>query len=217
MGRKLTWSEDYLLSLNTLVWAESKRIPHGHFAFAIRKRGGAADSDTVFDFRAPWELDRRTEPRDVFGEEMLLRSYSENYYDWLWTHTARRHCGVVSSFVRICEEQIILLQAYRGKIHDVRQYELLKGNCASIGLQVLNRILPLDKRLPRENSIMDLPVRKIRIAEDAFGGVVAVVEHQSTTLQQGRQLTHKNQTLPAEPDRRTSLPFRNLLKVKEIN
>ncbi len=217
MGEKLEICPNYLLMINSLKWSEKDFINHGHFSFGIRKRGGSVDSDIIFDFRAPWNSDQRTKLKDAFGEPLFLHSYRENYYDWLSTQTALRHCDVTSTFVSVHQEQIILIQSCRERIHDVVEYNLLKGNCATIGVQFLNRLLPLDQRIPCEFSLIDLPARKIRLAAKSFGKFVAVVEHKSSTLSSGRSLTHKNQTMPAVPGRKSCLPFQKLLQVAAVN
>lgn len=217
MGCPLTESKDYLLSFNNLSWAEKDGLAHGHYCFALRKRGGDPDGDMIFDFRAPWTLDRRTAAKDMFDESITLQSYHENYYDWLATQTTVRHCDIFATFVPVSEEQVILLKAYKGGVHKASRYRLFKSNCASLGLQFTNRLLPLDERIPGENSILDFPARKISVATGNFGETVADIGIDSTTLEKRSEFTHKNKTLRARPSRRKCESFLLLKQVAAIN
>lgn len=217
MGEELTISKKHLLSLNSIVWAEGTGNQFGHLAIAVRRRGGSADCDYILDFRAPWELDRRSELKDLLTYNLDLIGIRENYYDWLSTQTRYRHCDVTSTFVRVHHEQLLLLEAYSREIHNAGEYRILKGNCGSLGVEVLNRLLPLDRRIPREDSFADLPDKKISLAVPCFGGPVSVVENKSVTLQIGRKIRHRNDSVPAEPSRSKNTCFLKFSRVPEIN
>lgn len=218
-GVSLTESCDHLLAITNLEWDDPDKYSHGHFAFALRKRRGSPSKDTIYDFRAPWYEDRRprfTEAPNIHNV-LKLRGLQENLYDWLYTQTEYRNSHVTMSFTRIHKEQIALLRAYKGNVHDAGNFRVFKKNCASLGTQFLNRLLPLDEEIRGEDSFADLPTRAHKASVDAFGGAVEAVEIKNHTLEAGNDPTSKSELHAAQPSRAASRPYRKLMEVAEIN
>ena len=219
MGLPLTESKDEFLGVTSLMWDDPRKKSFGHYALALRARGGDVARDVLFDFRAPWHLDRRpriTEAPNV-NNQLKLRALGENLYDWLYTQTEYRNSHVKMSFVRVHEEQAALLRAWESQVHQAGNFRVFKKNCASLGVQIANRLLPLDQRISGDKSFADFPLRSCRATVRRFGGAICEVEIRNVTVQRGRKPTSKSQLRRAQPSRTGSRPYQKLLKVPEIN
>ncbi|MDF1751972.1 MAG: hypothetical protein P1U89_04260 [Verrucomicrobiales bacterium] len=218
-GMDLKESCDHLLAITTLEWDDPDKYSHGHFAFALRKRGGDIHTDALYDFRAPWELDRRprfTEAPNIHNK-LKLKALRENLYDWIYTQTEFRNSHVTMSFVKVHEEQVALLRAYNGRVHEAGNFRVFKKNCASLGTQFINRLLPLDEEIKGEHSFADLPLRKNQHTIEQLGGLIKEVYIENRTLEAGREPTSRSKLHPAKPSRKLSRGYQILSAVDEVN
>ncbi|MEM7697818.1 MAG: hypothetical protein AAF236_05380, partial [Verrucomicrobiota bacterium] len=135
-----------LINLHTQFLEPKKKESAGHFCFGIRNRGGDANGDLVFDFRAPWYLDSSPTIPDAlnFDNSLQIRAFSANLYDWLYTQTSIRGCYVKIWFVPISVEQRTLLEGIADvdSIHAGGPFKPARKNCASLGLLFLDRLSP---------------------------------------------------------------------------
>jgi hypothetical protein len=219
MDLPLTESVSHLLAITTLQWDDPTKKSFGHYAFSLRKRGGNERSDSLYDFRAPWDLDRRPRPVEAnnLQGELKIRALRENLYDWLYTQTEFRNNHVKMSFLKINEEQISLLRILDERAHEAGDFRVLKKNCASLGRQIINRILPLDKQVPGDYAWADLPFQACDETIKLFGGALSEVEILNVTRERGHNPTSRSDLHPAAPSRSASRPFQMLKAVPEIN
>jgi hypothetical protein len=218
-GLKLKESCDHLLAITALELEDPEENSFGHFAFALRKRGGDCKSDSIFDFRAPWYEDRRprfTEAPNIHNV-LKLKGVRVNLYDWLYTQTEYRNCHVSMHFVKVHEEQIAILKAFNGNVHEAGNFRVFKKNCASLGVQFINRILPLDEEIKGEDALADLPLKIRDATVEHFGGSLKELRVENMTLKVGRTPTNKSEIKPAQPSCKGCRPFKALSKVAEIN
>ncbi len=218
-GMKLAESSNHLLAITTLELEDPKENSFGHFAFALRKRGGDCSKDSVYDFRAPWYEDRRPRFSEApnFHNVLKLKGVRANLYDWLCTQTEYRNCHVSMHFVKVHEEQIAILKAFNGSIHEAGNFRILKKNCASLGVQFINRILPLDEAIKGENAFADFPLKVRDATVEHFGGSLKEFRVDNFTLKLGRTPTNKSEIRAASPSCKECRPFKVLSKVPEIN
>ncbi len=219
LGLPLTESREHLLSVTTLVWDDPEKQTFGHYSIVLRRRGGDAAGDAVFDFRAPWTLDRRprvTEAPNIHNR-LKLRALHENLYDWLYTQTEYRNCHVNFHFVSVHEEQVVLLEAFKGRLHEAGNFRPFKKNCASLGLQFANRLLPLDQRIGGEDAFADLPYPAAEASVEKMGGAIFSLQIENRTQERGREPTSNSTLRAARPSRTQSRPYRLLLAEPAIN
>lgn len=219
MDEPLNPSRDHLLAMTALVWDDPDKETFGHFSFVLRRRGGCPDGDLVFDFRAPWLLDRRPRFTEApnFHNRLKLRTWKENLYDWIYTQTEFRNCHIRIQFVETCEEQVTLLRSFDGEQH-AGNFRVLKKNCASLGLQTLNRIIPLDERIKGEHKIADLPFKTYENAIEKFGAIdLEEIFIENVTQEQGNEFTSKTALREARPSRGSSRGYSILQKIAVIN
>ncbi len=186
----------------------------GHFCFGLRKVGGDAENDILFDFRAPWFVDRP--PRITEGlnlhNRLLLSAIVENLYDWLYTQTEYRHCYVDCWFLPVSKEQVTLLRhiAARPVIHDAGHFRAFRKNCASLGLGFLHRLEPIGTPLPLGRGVADIPTVAARRIVEGFDEKPPFFRLENVTHKRDREPTAKSFIHRAQPTRVTSRPFREL-------
>lgn len=219
MDQPLTPSRDHLLAMTALVWDDPDKTTFGHFSFLLRRRGGCPDGDLVFDFRAPWLLDRRPRFTEApnFHNRLKLRTWKENLYDWIYTQTEYRNCHIRIQFVETFQEQVTLLKAFDGE-QRAGNFRVLKKNCASLGLQTLNRIIPLDDRIKGEHKLVDLPFKTYENSIEKFGAIdLEEIFIENVTQERGNEFTSKTALRRAGPSRGTSRGYSILQKIAVIN
>ncbi|MDF1823063.1 MAG: hypothetical protein P1U68_00385 [Verrucomicrobiales bacterium] len=198
-----------------------KKTTKGHFCFGLRSKGGDADGDLLFDFRAPWSLDRP--PRATEGlnlhNRLLLSATVENLYDWLYTQTEYRHCYVECWFLPVSKEQVTLLHhiAERPVAHEAGQFRAFRKNCASLGLGFLHRLQPIGTPLPLGRGVADIPTVAARKIVEGMEEEPPYFLLENVTHQRGRQPTAKSTIHRAQPSRVSSRAFRLLRTVPEVN
>lgn len=198
-----------------------EKTTSGHFCFALRRKGGDSERDTLFDFRAPWDLDRP--PRMTEGlnlhNRLLLSAAAENLYDWLYTQTEYRHCYVECWFLPVSKEQVTLLRhiAERPVLHEAGQFRAFRKNCASLGLAFLHRLEPIGTPLPLGRGIADIPTVVTRNVIDNLDDEPPYFLLENVTHKRGREPTAKSTIHRAEPSRGTSRAFRLLRTIPEAN
>ena len=218
-GSILTESTTHLLGIASLEWDEEGAHSFGHYAICLRQRGGNADGDSIYDFRAPWREDRR--PRFTegpnFHNRLKISALQQNLYDWAYTQSEHRNCNVTLSFFKVSEEQVLLLQSFNGRVHEAGNFRAFKKNCTSLGTRFMNRILPVDEPVPGKDAAFDIPNRAREATLKRFGGIITEVGIENVTDERGRKPTNKTDIHPAEPSRGASRPFRILKDLPEIN
>lgn len=222
MGLPQTPDSSYDLVMINLHYDHfGEKTTNGHFCFGLRKKGGDAENDLLFDFRAPWGLDRP--PRFTEGlnlhNRLLLSATVENLYDWLYTQTEYRHCYVDCWFLPVSKEQIILLKhiAARPVAHEAGQFRAFRKNCASLGLGFLHRLEPIGTPLPLGRGVADIPtVAAKRILED-LEEEPPYYRLENVTHERGREPTAKSDIHRARPSRSASRAFRLLRTIPEAN
>lgn len=223
MGMPLRRNYSHQLLIVNQHWErkEGKKTTWGHFCFALRKRGGDPNGDTMFDFRAPWPYDRRarfTEAPNIHNR-LKLEGTTVNLYDWFHTQTQYRNCYINMWAVPIHEEQLTLLQALsdRDEKHQAGNFRVGKKNCASMGAHYLDRILPFGEGIERKVELIDLPVKTGQLTVKRFADKNISVKISNITRKLGRTPTCKSELRPAGPSRATCRSFRLLRNNPEIN
>lgn len=198
-----------------------RKISTGHFCFALRKRGGDAENDVLFEFRAPWELDRphRVTEGLNFHNRLLLSATAENLYDWLYTQTEYRHCHVDCWFLPVSKEQVTLLRhiADRPVVHEAGQFRAFRKNCASLGLAFLHRLEPIGTPLPLGRGLADIPAVAVRRVLENYESEAPYFRLTNVTHERGREATAKSEIRRAQPTRADSRAFCMLRSVPEVN
>lgn len=198
-----------------------KKTTNGHFCFALRRRGGDAENDLLFDFRAPWHLDRPPRPTEGLNihNRLLLSATVENLYDWLYTQTEYRHSYVECWFLPVTKEQVTLLKhiADRPVAHEAGQFRVFRKNCASLGLAFLHRLQPIGTPLPLGRGVADRPTVAAQRILDDFEENPPYFRLENVTHERGREPTAKSTIHRAQPSRAGSRAFRMLRTVPEAN
>lgn len=201
---------------------DGKKDSLGHFCFGLRKRGGDAERDTVFDFRAPWYEDRPPtlmEGMNSGNKLETLTGHTVNFYDWLYTQASYRHCLVEMTFLPVSREQVTVLRYFDEKIspHDAGEFKGLRKNCASLGMAFYDRLGSVSEPVSLGKGLADIPsATAARIVEEAGGGF-PFYELGNNTHERGREPTAKSKIHRAKPSRAGSRSFRELRGVKGIN
>jgi len=223
MGMPLHRSHSHQLFITNMHWdkGEGKKESLGHFCFGIRKRGGDTAKDVIFDFRAPWDHDRRARFTEALNlhNRLKLEGMTLNLYDWFYTQTERRNCYVNLWFLPIFEEQLSLLHDFsaRDEWHRAGNFRVGKKNCASLGGHFLNLILPIGEKIKGRDNIFDYPVQTRQAVVDRFSKNSILIELTNMTQKLGHTPTNKSALQPALPSRKGSRPYRFLLKNPRIN
>ncbi|MDF1860641.1 MAG: hypothetical protein P1U87_10525 [Verrucomicrobiales bacterium] len=194
----------------------------GHFCFGLRKRGGAADLDTVFDFRAPWYEDRLPtllEGMNYGNKLQPLYGYTENLYDWIYTQTSYRHCYVQMWFLPVSHEQLTLLRYFDREIeaHDAGHFKGLRKNCASLGMAFLDRLERVSEPISLGRGLADIPTQTVKKLLKESGGNYPFYQIENNTHESGRVATAKSEIHRAQPSRGSSRSFLALRNVEGIN
>lgn len=194
----------------------------GHFCFGLRKRGGAADLDTVFDFRAPWYEDRLPtllEGMNYGNKLQPLYGYTENLYDWIYTQTSYRHCYVQMWFLPISHEQVTLLRYFDQEIepHEAGHFKGLRKNCASLGLAFLDRLKRVSEPISLGRGLADIPTQTVKKLLKESGGEYPFYQIENNTHESGHEATAKSEIHHAQPSRGSSRSFRALRSLEAIN
>jgi|GEM_PF-785891 len=194
----------------------------GHFCFGYRERGGAPQQDTMFDFRAPWYLDRKPGKIEALNlhNRLKLEVTIENLYDWLYTQTEFRNCLVKMWFIPVYEEQFALLRdfARRGEGAQAGNFRAGKKNCASLGARFFERILPIRDHLEGGSRIFDFPVKTAKWVVKCYPPQKTIyVKIDNVTQEHGHKPTYKSEIHAALPSRSGSRCFRLLAEIPGIN
>ena len=223
MGLRQTPAPSHHLVIICLKYDfDGKKDSLGHFCFALRKRGGDAQRDIVFDFRAPWYEDRTPtliEGMNSGNKLEPITAYTSNFYDWLYTQTSYRHCYVQMWFLPVSREQTTVLRYFDEKIqpHDAGEFKGIRKNCASLGMAFVDRLGPLSEPVSLGSGLADIPSQTAdRIVEER-GGDFPFFELENNTHESGREPTAKSKIHRARPTRASSRSFRTLRAVKGIN
>ena len=197
------------------------KLNHGHFCFGLREIGGDAEQDLVFDFRAPWDLDRRPKITEAVNlhNKLRLMSDTQNLYDWLYTQTEYRNCWVNLWFLPATQSQVTLLRSFneRGVQHAAGSFRPFRKNCASLGSLFFARLQPFtaDSLLRRGPSI-DFPVGVANRVKEPYEKL-PFFRVENMTHVNGREPTAKSEIHRAQPSRASSRVFRDLQKVPGAN
>lgn len=208
-----------LINLHYDHFEEKKSF--GHFCFGLRKVGGDAEGDLLFDFRAPWDLDRQpriTEAVNIHNR-LVLSANVENLYDWLYSQTEFRHCYVECWFLPISKEQVTLLRhiANRPVAHEAGQFRVFRKNCASLGMGLLHRLQPIGTPVPLGRGVADIPTVAAKNILEQLDDTPPYFRLTNVTHERGREPTAKSTIHKAVPSRATSRAFRLLRTVAEVN
>ena len=220
MGLPLHQDPDHqLLVINLHYDREDGKQRAGHFALGIREVGGNPNRDLAFDFRAEWYLDRRATLIEALNlnNELPLRGYSKNLYDWLYTQTEYRNCHADLWFLPIYREQVRMLRHFVEEVgvHESGQFKPVRRNCTTLGLAFLDRLKPFRSELPLGKGIADIPTTAAyRYVEPYNAPHFRLTNY---TDDRGRKPTVKSKILPASPSRAASRPYRELRKLAFAN
>ena len=220
MGMPLTPEPDYHLAVLLSLW-ESGVSYYGHIGFGLRRSGGDAESDVLFDPRAPWFIDESPSPKAWlnFDNSLINGLQVSNLYDWLYTQTHFRASRIRVTFLPATREHVVLIQdldrRFREDPGDLGPFRSFHNNCASISREYFAAMFPLDQRFGAWNPIADVPQKVERQAIKRFG-VIEVVELPGHTEASGREATFDS-TILKPPDRRATPEFQKLLQAKAIN
>lgn len=221
MGNQLTLLPDYhLVIINIHYDYKGEKESVGHFCFALRKRGGSPDGDELFDFRAPWFVDRVprvTESANIHNR-LKLSAFTTNIYDWIYTQTEYRNCYVRLWFLPVMEEQKQLLEHFSdsGKPHLSGNFRVFRKNCASLGLLFYDRIQSLANPAPHGGLLSDMPMLAASRIVERFDNV-PYVEIPNVTDKRGRAPTAKSKLWPAQPSRAESPGYKILASDPKVN
>lgn len=148
---------------------------YGHFALALRKEGGDPVNDILLDPRAPWEKDEPPTAKDWGrgGEELIAGVHSRNLYDWLYTQTHYRGLIVRAYFVEASVEQVHLIRELdrRDDLQEIARFRTFRYNCATLGEQIFDRLLPIGHDVCRSHPIADIPDRLAKKIDRRFDSV----------------------------------------------
>ncbi len=219
MGVPLPVSKTYhIAAIN--IYHDDGGSEVGHFCIGVRKIGGDADDDFVIDIRAPWYEDGAASFKQALNHDnsLINQLIPNNMYDWLYTQGEFRGCRSEIWFMRVSDAQVRLLQTILHRKNRIKTgpFRPLKGNCASIGEKILNRVLPLDHDFQLMYTIGDVPRPTAKQMVRRFGGDVAFVVLHSHQ-REGEPITAKSAIHPAEPSRSTTPEFKQLRSVPELN
>ncbi|MEM6278922.1 MAG: hypothetical protein AAF733_05540 [Verrucomicrobiota bacterium] len=193
----------------------------GHFCFGLRRVGGNANGDVLFDFRAPWFEDRQPRLTEAINlhNRLPLSITTSNLYDWLYTQTEYRHCYVDCWFLPVSKEQVVLLRHLSTSpvVHEAGQFRAFRKNCASLGLGLLHRLEPIGTPLPLGKGVADIPTVSARKYLENRGGEPTFVRLENVTHERGREATAKSEIHHAQPSRETSRAFRLLRSAVDEN
>lgn len=193
----------------------------GHLCFGIRERGGNAQNDLIFDFRAPWFLDRQPRVTEAINlhDRLPLSAMAMNLYDWLYTQTEFRHCYVDCWFLPVSKEQVALLHhlAERPVVHDAGQFRAFRKNCASLASAFLHRLEPIGKPLPLGRGVADIPTQKARQYLEELDESPPFYQLENVTHLRGREATARSRIYHAQPSRESSRAFRMLRMAEGAN
>ena len=201
---------------------DGKKYSFGHFCFALRKRGGDAQGDVVFDFRAPWYEDRTPtliEGMNSGSKLEPITGHTANFYDWLYTQTSYRNCFVEMWFLPVSREQATVLRYFDEEIepHDAKEFRGIRKNCASLGMAFVDRLGPISEPISLGMGLADIPTKTAdRIVEER-GGEFPFFQLENNTQESGREPTAKSQIHRAQPSREASRSFRKLRAAAGIN
>ncbi len=213
MGCRLQPSQDYSIGFTTLILGEEGKLTFGHFSMGLRRRGGDADGDTAFDFRAPWLVDRRPRSTEAFNihDRLQISVWTDNLYDWTYTQHEMRNCHVRVRTVPTFCEQVTLLKAFCADSQsEPTAFRVFKKNCASLGTRFADRLLPFDRAIPGKASLIDFPFPKNDLTVEAFGGALDEVYIENRTTRP----TNKTAIHQARPSREGSISFQ---KMRELD
>lgn len=193
----------------------------GHLCFGIRHKGGDAENDLLFDFRAPWYVDRQPRLTEAINlhNRLPLSALSLNLYDWLYTQTEYRHCYVDCWFLPISREQVCLLEhlADRPVVHEAGQFRAFRKNCASLGSAFLHRLEPIGRPLPLGRGVADIPTVTARKYLEEFKEEPPFFQLGNVTHERGREATAKSKIHRAQPSRAQSRAFQLLRTASGAN
>ncbi len=218
MGLPLTPDPDYHLILSD-CFTESLNLPYGHFAVGLRRRGGDLEEDLAIDPRAPRyeaEAPALVEYLNANGS-MVNGVHTWNLWDWYHTQVQYRDITLKMRIVSLAREQALLLKqlAHRDDLREVGPFRVATFNCATLGLKLMDSLLPLDRPIRTGQLVVKTPGRGIRKAAERFPFVTAL-EIPSETIKNGRELTSRSDVRPA-PDRVNTVVFQILSRIPEIN
>ncbi|MCP5540842.1 MAG: hypothetical protein H7A52_11940 [Akkermansiaceae bacterium] len=219
MGYPQTVDPDYHWIVIT-THSDTRATPYGHFAMGLRRRGGTDPAhDLVFDPRAPWDKDELPAIGDWINRDNSHVNHIEarNLWDWMHTQTHYRGLGMRMRFLPISTDQVVLMKALAARDggEDRGPFRAFRNNCATIGVDLIDGMLPLDAKFRAWHPVADIPTRIARLASREFGEV-AFVEIFSEVEALGREPSAKSFIRPA-PDRRALSGYRVVLAVPEIN
>lgn len=214
MGLPMHLDPDHQLIIMNLFWDRGRgKVGTAHFCFALREKGGNAEQDLVFDFRAEWYVDRRAKPAEALNlaNNLPMHGYTRNLYDWLYTQTEYRNCHTDFWFLPIYREQTALLRYFSEevKVHDACQFKPIRRNCVTLGLSFLNRTKPFRFPVQMGKGVADIPVQAARRYIRAYDDP-PYFRLTNYTDDLNREPTMKSEIHCAQPSRATCRPFREL-------
>ncbi|MAS95261.1 MAG: hypothetical protein CMO55_18845 [Verrucomicrobiales bacterium] len=209
-----------LIIMNLHYDREDGKQRAGHFAFAIREKGGNPNRDIVFDFRAEWYLERRATLTEALNlnNDLPMRGYTKNLYDWLYTQTELRNCHADFWFLPVYREQVELFYHFSDmvQVHEAGQFKPIRRNCTTLGLAFLDRVKPFRTPLPLGKGVADVPTVGAKRYLKPYGDV-PYIRITNYTDDRGREPTTISKIHRAEPSRATCRPFRELRNFAPAN
>lgn len=213
----------HLVSICLLYDHDGEKGSLGHFCFGLRRRGGDAQNDLVFDFRSEWSEDRPPNLLEGMNSGNTLEplvGFTANFYDWLYTQTSYRHCYVNMWFLPVSREQVTVLRAFDRRVvrHDAGDFKGLRKNCASLGLAFVDRLEPFFESSSLGKGLADIPTKAAEQTVDKWGDdSIPFFRLGNNTHESGREPTAKSKVHRAQPSRVQSRSFRLLRGISAIN
>ncbi|MFT5467020.1 MAG: hypothetical protein ACI8UO_002123 [Verrucomicrobiales bacterium] len=219
MGLPLNWDSNDALALINARHTDEAQSRHGHFAVGLRPTGGDAQGDLVFDPRPPWLHHEPPTVKDWLfpGPDIILGIQVNNLYDWIHTQTNHRDVGVTLRFFPLAQEQALLLRslAARDDISNFGRFETRRNNCATLGQELIEGLLPLNEKISRAHPFGDYPDRLTRKMMARFK-LIGTAEIDVKISESANEAT-SNSTVHRAPNRSATPGFRELRLDSWIN
>jgi len=218
MGYPLAESSRYHL-ITMVIRFDVGNTPYGHFALGVRQNGGNSLTDFVIDPRAPWNHHESPSIGDWImpSPELINGLHVSNLYDWLYTQTNYRGMKADMEFFPLAREQVVLLKNLpkRSGPGNYGRFGTLRNNCATIGHEIIEALMPVDKTLSIRHPIADMPARVAKKTRKRFA-MAAEVELRIPHDENSREPT-ANWSIHRPQNRKTTAEFKRLFQVPEIN
>ena len=193
LGETLTPDQAHHLMVMT---TKAPDVSYRHFCLGIRKIGSRRpNQNTVIDFRAPWDKDRKPKPKDWMNRDnsLIVQLDVVPLGDWLYTQTHFRGMDVHFRFLRFYQEQRLLLEDF-AKNRNQQKYgpfRVASGNCATQGDRIFEKLVPVGEDMCPQRFFADMPSLLSKCVGRRFSQVVELtVDSQTESL--GREPTRRS-------------------------